>query len=64
MKSQNNISKIFLVIILSSVMTTGCEKPEKEVLEETGLIVKANRILAIIDTNKHNFPPLEFFIYN
>ena len=34
MKSQNNISKIFLVIILSSVMTTGCEKPEKEVLEE------------------------------
>ena len=36
---------------------------EKEVLEETGLIVKTNRILAIIDTNKHNFPPLEFHFY-
>jgi len=39
------------------------EIAEKEVFEETGLIVKANRILAIIDTNKHNFPPLEYHFY-
>ncbi len=36
---------------------------EKEVYEETGLRVKANRTLAIIDTNKHNFPPLEYHFY-
>lgn len=35
----------------------------KEVLEETGLIVKAERVLAIIDTDRHNFPPLEFHYY-
>jgi len=39
------------------------EIAEKEVFEETGLIVKTNRILAIIDTNKHNFPPLEYHFY-
>ncbi|TLX73741.1 NUDIX hydrolase [Labilibacter sediminis] len=39
------------------------EIAEKEVLEETGLNVKTNRILAIVDTNKHNFPPLEFHFY-
>jgi ADP-ribose pyrophosphatase YjhB (NUDIX family) len=35
----------------------------KEVAEETGLEVKANRLLAVIDTDKHNFPPLEFHFY-
>jgi len=39
------------------------EIAEKEVFEETGLNVKANRILAIVDTNKHNFPPLEYHFY-
>jgi len=39
------------------------EMAEKEVLEETGLQVTANRILAIVDTNKHNFPPLEYHFY-
>jgi ADP-ribose pyrophosphatase YjhB (NUDIX family) len=35
----------------------------KEVLEETGLSVRYNRILAIVDTDKHNFPPLEYHYY-
>lgn len=35
----------------------------KEVLEETGLKVKVNRVLAIVDTDKHNFPPLEYHYY-
>jgi len=36
---------------------------EKEVFEETGLHVKANRLLAVVDTDKHNFPPLEYHYY-
>jgi len=36
---------------------------EKEVFEETGLRVKANRLLAVVDTDKHNFPPLEYHYY-
>ncbi|OQY02932.1 MAG: hypothetical protein B6I20_06110 [Bacteroidetes bacterium 4572_117] len=39
------------------------EIAEKEVFEETGLNVKASRVLAIIDTNKHKFPPLEYHFY-
>jgi len=35
----------------------------KEVAEETGLEVKATRLLAVIDTDRHNFPPLEFHYY-
>jgi ADP-ribose pyrophosphatase YjhB (NUDIX family) len=35
----------------------------KEVKEETGLTVKINRLLAIVDTDRHNFPPLEFHYY-
>lgn len=35
----------------------------KEVAEETGLEVKANRLLAVVDTDRHNFPPLEFHYY-
>lgn len=36
---------------------------EKEVLEETGLTVRAVRLLAVVDTDKHNFPPLEYHYY-
>lgn len=36
---------------------------EKEVWEETGLKVKANRLLGIFDTDFHDFPPLEFHFY-
>jgi len=39
------------------------EVAEKEVMEETGLEVVAQRALAIIDCNKHNFPPGEFHYY-
>ena len=39
------------------------EVAEKEVNEETGLEVVATRALAIIDCNKHNFPPGEFHYY-
>ena len=35
----------------------------KEVAEETGLEVKVNRLLAVVDTDRHNFPPLEFHYY-
>lgn len=35
----------------------------KEVWEETGLDVEAVRVLAIIDTNHHGFPPLEYHFY-
>ena len=35
----------------------------KEVLEETGLNVRVNRVLAIVDTDRHNFPPLEYHYY-
>ena len=38
MRNKKNISKIFSVIILSVVMTTACEKPVKEVLEEEEVI--------------------------
>jgi ADP-ribose pyrophosphatase YjhB (NUDIX family) len=40
-----------------------CEVAVKEVLEETGLHVRLNRVLAIVDTDRHNFPPLEFHYY-
>jgi len=36
---------------------------EKEVFEETGMRVTANRILAVIDTDRHNFPPMEYHFY-
>lgn len=35
----------------------------KEVLEETGLQVTARRLLAVVDTDRHNFPPLEYHYY-
>lgn len=39
------------------------EVAEKEVAEEAGLEVKVNRLLAVVDTNRHNFPPLGFHYY-
>ena len=36
---------------------------EKEVREEAGLIVKARRLLAVWDRNKHPHPPLPFHVY-
>jgi len=35
----------------------------KEVREETGLNVVANRLLAVVVTDRHNFPPLEYHYY-
>ncbi len=35
----------------------------KEVREETGVEVKPNRLLAVVDTDRHNFPPLEYHYY-
>ncbi len=35
----------------------------KEVCEETGLNVRAIRVLAVIDTDRHDFPPLEYHYY-
>ena len=35
----------------------------KEVMEEAGLTATVSRILAITDTNRHNFPPLEYHYY-
>jgi len=35
----------------------------KEVREETGLIVTAERLLAVVDTDLHDFPPLEYHYY-
>jgi ADP-ribose pyrophosphatase YjhB (NUDIX family) len=36
---------------------------EKEVFEETGLRVRVQRLLAVLDTNNYNFPPMEFHYY-
>jgi ADP-ribose pyrophosphatase YjhB (NUDIX family) len=36
---------------------------EKEVREEAGLIVKARKLLAVWDRNKHPHPPLPFHVY-
>ncbi len=35
----------------------------KEVREETGLEVRFNRVMAIIDTDYHSFPPLPYHYY-
>ena len=39
------------------------EIAEKEVQEEAGVIVKAERLLAVYDKNKHNHPPDYHHIY-
>ena len=44
----------------------GCsaaENVEKEVFEETGLIVKARKLLALMDRQKHPHPPMFLHVY-
>ena len=40
------------------------ENAEKEVLEETGLRVKAIKLLALTDRTKHPHPPMFLHVYN
>ena len=47
----------------ADINITPSENAVKEVFEETGIVVKPNRILAVIDTNKHGFPPMPFHFY-
>lgn len=42
---------------------TPFETAEKEVQEETGLVVKAVRLLALLDKRKHGHPPQPWYIY-
>lgn len=42
---------------------TPSEVAVKEVREETGLEVRVNRVLAVVDTDRHDFPPLEYHYY-
>ncbi|MCW4467807.1 NUDIX hydrolase [Flavobacterium sp. MFBS3-15] len=39
------------------------EATEKEVREETGLIVEAKKLLAVFDKRKHPHPPQPYYIY-
>jgi ADP-ribose pyrophosphatase YjhB (NUDIX family) len=39
------------------------ENAAKEVFEESGLIVRPQRLLAVLDKNKHNHPPDLYHIY-
>lgn len=39
------------------------EVAEKEVHEETGLVVKAQRLLTVQDMSKHEYPPIPFYVY-
>ncbi|WP_254909547.1 NUDIX hydrolase N-terminal domain-containing protein [Candidatus Enterococcus dunnyi] len=39
------------------------EVAEKEVLEETGLKVKAERLIAVLDKAKHEYPPSLTYVY-
>lgn len=39
------------------------EVAEKETLEEAGLVVKAQRVIAILDKSKHDFPPALTYVY-
>lgn len=41
----------------SDVVDTPAEAVEREFREETGLEVKANRLLALFDRGRHNYPP-------
>lgn len=39
------------------------EVAEKEVKEETGLNVKADKLLAVLDMRNHNHPPSPYYVY-
>ena len=36
---------------------------EKEILEESGFITKAKKLVAVYDRNKHSHPPMLFHVY-
>lgn len=39
------------------------EIAEKETMEEAGITVKAERLIAVLDMSKHNFPPALTYVY-
>jgi len=47
----------------ADVGLTPFEIAEKEVAEESGLVVRATRLLAVLDKKRHNHPPDFFHIY-
>lgn len=47
----------------ADVGLTPFEVAEKEVFEESGLVVKASRLLAVLDKQRHNHPPDLYYIY-
>ena len=42
---------------------TPSETAEKEVFEESGLLVKTTKLLAVLDKRDHSHPPSEYYIY-
>lgn len=47
----------------SDVGYSPSEVAEKEVKEETGLKVKAEKLLAVLDMKKHDHPAIPFYVY-
>ncbi len=47
----------------ADVGLTPFEVAEKEVMEESGLVVRASRLLAVLDKQRHNHPPDLYYIY-
>ncbi len=47
----------------ADVGLTPFEVAEKEVMEESGLIVKASRLIAVLDKRRHNHPPDLYHVY-
>jgi len=47
----------------ADVGCTPSEVAEKEVAEETGLVVKAEHLMAVYDKRKHPHPPQPYYVY-
>lgn len=47
----------------ADVGSSPTEVAVKEVHEETGLIVEAERLIAVIDMSRHAHPPIPFYVY-
>lgn len=47
----------------ADVNATPAENVEKEVLEESGYVVKAKRIISLVDRNRSGYPPHPEYIY-
>jgi ADP-ribose pyrophosphatase YjhB (NUDIX family) len=47
----------------ADVGQSAAECVEREALEESGYVVKATRLLACWDRNKHSHPPYPFYVY-